>query len=310
MRALMRTLTSTVFIAAAAGFVFAHYANSGKTSSPPPLTGHAVAANFSFSYPSGWRRTADPGRQSLPLQGTVALVASQPSGAQLVVGTNHQLDPSDLPAGALPAQLQAALPATARPQIVTLGRSAFYRYLNLAPTGQNLSESVYVLPTTAGTITAVCSATRSSVAFTSSCERALGTLKLTAGKAMSLTVDPGYAFQLNQILGQLNATRSAAGNGLRSSDVKARAAAASRLAAADDRAATAAHHITATNVSLANQPLEGALQMNAAAYRSLASAALAQNPAAYQRAEAALARSQRALSAVYAQLRSFGYQVG
>jgi hypothetical protein len=310
MRALMRTLTSTVFIAAAAGFAFAHYASTGTRSSPPPLTGQATAANFTVRYPSAWRRAAAPTPAQVPLRGAVALAVGQPAGAELVVGTNHGLDPSDLPAGALPAHLRAALPATPGPQIVSLGGSAFYRYLDLAPTGENVSESIYVLPTTAGTIIAVCSAARPSVSFTSSCERVLGTLKVTAGNVMSLTVDAGYAFQLNHILGQLNAARSSAGGGLRSGDVKARAAAAGRLAAADDQAASAAHHITSTDVSLANQPLEGALEMNAAAYRALASAALAQDAAAYQRAEAAIARSQRALDAVYAQLRSFGYRVG
>jgi len=306
----MRTLTSTVFIAAAAGFVFAHYGSTGSKSSPPPLTAHAAAANFTVSYPSAWRRTAASGPADVPLQGTVAFAAPQPAGATLVVGTNHALQPSDLPVGALSASLRAALPSAPRPQIVTLGDSAFYRYLDLAPAGGHVSESIYVLPTTAGTITAVCSATRPNVAFTSSCERVLGTLKLTAGKVMSLTVDAGYAFQVNRIVGQLNAARKAAGPGLRSADVKTRAAAADQLAAADDTAASAAHHISSTNVSLANQPLEGALQLNAAAYRALASAALGQNAAAYQRAEAAINRSQQALDAVYAQLRSFGYRVG
>lgn len=306
MRALLRTLTSTVFIAAAAGFVLAHYAGHGTTSSPPPLSGHAAAANFSLSYPSGWRPTTASGPPDLALQGTTALAAGQPAGAELVVGTNRQLQPSDLPAGALPAGVHAA----SRPQIVTLGGSAFYRYLDLTPAGKSVSESIYVLPTTAGTITAVCSAPRPSVSFTSSCERALGTLKVTAGNVMSLTVDAAYAFQLNRILAQLNATRSSAGAGLRSGDVKARAAAADRLATADDQAATAAHHITSTNVSLANQPLEGALEMNAAAYRSLAAAARKQDAPGYQRAETAVGRSLQALDAVYAQLRSFGYRVG
>ena len=309
MRALMRTLTSTVFLAAAAGFAIAHYASPGSSSSPPPLTAHAAAANFSVRYPSAWRRTAAPSPAQMPLAGTVALAVAQPAGAELVVGTNHALEPSDLPTGALPAHLRAALPAPPRPQIVTLGGSSFYRYLNLAPTGENVSESVYVLPTTAGTITAVCSAARPSVSFTSSCERVLGTLKVTAGDVMSLTVDAGYAFQLNQILGRLNASRSAASGGLRSGDLKARALAADQLAAADDQAASAAHHITSTDVSLANQPLEGALEMNAAAYRALAAAALKPDTVGYQRAETALARSQQALDAVYAQLRSFGYRV-
>jgi hypothetical protein len=309
MRALMRTLTSTVFIAAAAGFVFAHYGSSGSTSSPPPLTGHAAAANFTVSYPTDWHRTAPPGQPDVPLQGTVALAGPQPPGGELVLGTDHRPAPSDLPTGALPARLRSALPATPVPQIVSLGGAAFYRYLNLAPTGENVSESIYVLPTTDGTITAVCSSAKASVPFTSSCERVLGTLHVTAGRVMALTVSAGYAFEINHILGQLNATRAAAGKQLRAADVRARAAAADQIAGADDRAARAAHHITSTRVSLANQPLEGALRMNADAYRALASAGRRQDTAGYLRAEAAIARSQRALDAVEAELRRFGYRV-
>jgi hypothetical protein len=50
--------------------------------------------------------------------------------------------------------------------------------------------------------------------------------------------------------------------------------------------------------------------MNAAAYRALASAALDQNPGAYQRAERQIANSLHALDAVYAQLRGYGYRIG
>ena len=303
----MRTLTSTVFIAAAAGFVFAHYGSTGKTSSPPPLTGHVTAANFTVRYPSGWRRGSAPVASDVPLQDSVALAAQEAPGAVLVIGTAHAADPTA--AGALPPGLRAALPAVPQRQIVALGGFDFFRYLNLAPSGHNVAESIYALPTTAGTIIAVCSASRPSPSFTSNCERVLSTIKVTAGRAMSLTADAGYAFALNRILAELNATRAAVATGVRSSDVNARAAAAGRLAVADDRAAAAAHNITSVRVSLANQPLEAALRMNAAAYRALASAALRQDPAAYQRAEGQIRRSMRALDAVYGQLRSFGYKI-
>ncbi|HWE10435.1 MAG TPA: hypothetical protein VG325_13860 [Solirubrobacteraceae bacterium] len=301
----MRTLTSTVFIAAAAGFVFAHYGSTGTKASPSPLTGRAAAANFSLRYPSDWGRTTAPVVSRVSLQGTLALGPRQASGETLVVGTAHPAAP-----GTLPADLRSALPSAPSPQIVTLGGSAFYRYLDLVPSGQTASESIYVLPTTNGTITALCSASKRSDLFTSSCERVLGTMKVTLGRVMSLVPDAGYAFELNRILGQLNAARAAAGRGLRSSDVKVRAAAADRLAAADDRAASAAHHITSLSVSVANQPLEAALRMNADAYRGLASAALKQDPGAYQRADAQISRSSRALGAVYAQLRALGYRIG
>ena len=306
MRTLVRTLTSTVFIAAAAGYVFAHYGStSSSPAAPPPLNRQATAPNFSVSYPSSWHVASVRQVPQVRLVGVVSLAPSQPSSAQLVIGTDHSTQPT-----ALPSALRARLATSPRPQVVTLGGTAYYRFLNLTPSGEGVSESLYALPTTRGTITAVCSATTPSVAFTSSCERVLATLNVTAGQVRAPVANAGYAFELNRIMSRLDAARSAAGSDLRSSDLKVRAAAAQRLAAADDRAATAAHHITTKTVSLANQPLESALRMNAAAYQALAAAAAKQDAAAYQQAETQISRSDRALAAVNAQLRSYGYKLG
>jgi hypothetical protein len=160
-----------------------------------------------------------------------------------------------------------------------------------------------------GTITAVCSAPTFTTRFTSNCERVLSTLKVTAGDVVSIGVDPGYALQLNRILGQLNGVRRSAGPGLRSSRVRTRARAASALAAAHAQAATATSHIGVGRVSSANQALVTALNRNATAYRSLAHAAAKENVSAYGRAEAAVASAGSGLSAAYTQLRQLGYTI-
>ena len=125
-------------------------------------------------------------------------------------------------AGAAASAFKWTAPARALGPVAENQAASFYRYLNLTPQGQRTPESVYVLPTTAGTITAVCSAPTFTTRFTSSCERVLSTLKPTAGDVLSIGVDPGYALQLNRILGQLNGARRSAGPGLRSSRVRTR----------------------------------------------------------------------------------------
>src|SRR5581483_2795287 len=133
--------------------------------------------------------------------------------------------------------------------------------------------------------------------FTSSCERALSTIKLTTGDVRTIGADPGYALELNRILGQLNAVRRSAGPGLRSRKVDTRVKAASALATAHAQAATATSHISAGQVSTANQALVTALNQNAAAYKALAHAAAKENVSAYGHATAALASAGSGLNA-------------
>jgi hypothetical protein len=241
----------------------------------------------------------------VPLGDALALGSDQSKDSRLVIGTQQTTAP-----GTLPPKLAAVLPPTTRPQVVSIGGRHFLRYLNLTPQGQNVAESIYALPTTAGTITAVCSAPAYTARFTGDCERVLATLKPTAGDVTSVTVDPGYALQLNRILGPLNQARRTAGPGLRSPKLSDRVRAASTLAKAHAQAATAAGQISAGNVSAANQALVAALNQNATAYKALALAAAKQNAPAYGRAETALSGAGSGLDAAYDQLRRLGYQIG
>jgi hypothetical protein len=234
----------------------------------------------------------------------LTLAADASKRSMLVIGTQQTTTPA-----ALPARLAAAVPPTSKPQVVTLGGTSFYRYLNLAPRGHSGAESIYTLPTSVGTVTAVCSAPTFTMRFTSDCERALATLKLTTGDVLSVSADPGYALQLNRILGQLNGVRRSAGPGLRSSRVGTRVRAASALATAHAQAASATSHISVGQVSSANQALVTALTRNASAYKALAHAAAKQNVSAYGRAQAALASAGSGLDAAYTQLRQLGYTI-
>lgn len=302
MRLLLRTLPSAVLLAAL-GFAIARLAHKHTAPPPTPLTQSAAGAGFVVSYPGAWTPRPDLAAKA-PLTNSVALAPHRPQNAQLLIALAHPASPGGLAPG-----LRGTLARVPAPKVVRLGAMSFYRYLGAAPKGMAVSEAVYTLPTSTGTLTGICSAPGGTVAFTSTCERVLATVRLTSGRALSLTVSTDYAFQLNRILTHLGAVRSSAAAGLRSSNPKIIAAAASKLAAADASAAAQARHITGSGVSAANDQLADALDMAARAYGGLTGAANALDTAGYQRAQASIVRAAAALDAAYAQLRRFGYRV-
>lgn len=302
MRTLPRTLAGALAVAVV-GFALARYGAGKTTASPPPLDRQASVAAFRIDYPSTWHVAPPMAVPLLPMDDVLSLAADATGHSTLSIGTQQTTTP------ALPPRLAAAVPPTTKPQVVTLGTSSFYRYLNLTPQGQTMPESVYLLPTSVGTVTAVCMAPTFTTSFTSGCERILSTLKLTAGEVRSIGVDPGYALQLNRILGQLNSVRRSAGPGLTSSEVATRVRAALALAAAHADAASATSHISVGQVSAANQALVTALSQNAAAYKALARAAARKDAAAYGRAQAALASAVSGLNGAYTELRQLGYTI-
>jgi hypothetical protein len=303
MRTLPRTLAGAVVVAAI-GFVLARYGAGKTAAAPPPLDRQASVADFRINYPSTWHVSPAATVPLVPLGDVLTLAAGDSGSSRLVIGTQQTTTPS-----ALPPRLAAAVSPSTKPQVVTLGTTSFYRYLNLRPQGQNAAESIYALPTSVGTITAVCSAATFTTRFTSNCERLLATIKVTTGDVLSVDVDPGYALELNRILGQLNDVRRSAGPGLRSTKVHTRARAASALATAHAQAAAAAGHITVGRVSSANQALVTALDQNSAAYKALARAVAKEDVPAYGRAESAVVSAGLGLDAAYAQLRQLGYTI-
>jgi hypothetical protein len=303
MRTLPRTLAGALVVAVI-GFVLARYGAGKTAAAPPPLDRQASVADFRINYPSTWHISRAATVPLVPLGDVLTLAPDDSGRSRLVIGTQQTATPS-----ALPPRLAAAVPASTTPQVVTLGNTSLYRYLNLTPPGQSVAESIYALPTSVGTITAVCSAPTFTTRFTGNCERLLSTITLTTGDVLSVSVDPGYALDLNQILGRLNDVRRSAGPGLRSRKTHTRERAASALAAAHARAAAAAGHITVSRVSSANPALVTALDQNAAAYQALARAARRDDVPAYGRAEAAVVSAGSGLDAAYAQLRQLGYTI-
>ncbi|MHB1569408.1 MAG: hypothetical protein ACYC0H_09405 [Solirubrobacteraceae bacterium] len=305
MRTLVRGLAGIVVVAAV-GFLWAHFGLTRTRASPPPLDRALSAPGLTIHYPSSWRRAAGGGPAVLP--GALALASSQTDGARLEVATVGALRPL-----ALPSSVQAALARVPQPQLVLLGGMNFRRYLDAPLTGGRGVASIYELPTTAGTVTAVCSSRAFSTSFTSTCERVLASAR-PSGTVLSLQVQGGYALALNRIMDTLDTVRGRAGPGLSATSPSARARAASELAAAHAAASRAAAQITRdgvppTSVSAVNPLLVSALSRCGAAYAALAQAATSRDAAAYAAAEAKVAAGERLLTTAFAQLRAIGYHV-
>jgi hypothetical protein len=311
----MRTLVSAVVaivIVAVAGFVLARSSrgtDSGSGGSTPALSGTASTTSFHVSYPANWHRLSAPPTGLLPSLRDPLALAPTGTGEELVIGIASV---GGSPAGELPAALRAALSTDPPAQIVSLGGRRFYRYLNLKPKSQGVTESVYLLGTTEGTIGAVCAAQKPSEAFTATCERVLGTLQVTRGSVLAPEVDPGYAFQLNASLAKLNAARRALGPKLSAGSLPARAQAAQQLAAAHEQAATSATRLSprGSGLAAANRALVSALDQTGSAYRALGGAITGRRQAAYNSAEGQIAAGTRALGAAFTRLRGLGYRIG
>jgi hypothetical protein len=229
----------------------------------------------------------------------------QASGASLTIGTGHDGDST-----LLPSSLRASLPTPPAAQVVELGSLRFYRYLSVVPQGQSDVESVYALPTSAGTVTALCATRTANMRFVSTCESILATMTLTSATPLPLGMNVAYALALDAAIRKLNLTRSRASASLQSAGTAAaQAAAATALATAHEAAASAVAALSPGAAATANAALVAALRATAAGYRSLAAAAAHNDQRSYENAQASLGRASGALSAAFAQLRALGYRV-
>jgi hypothetical protein len=310
MRTLVGAVTAVVIVAVV-GFVVARASRGGGDGSadtPPALSNRAAAASFRVSYPADWRRLPAPPTELLPPLDRALALAPKETGRALVIGTTSA---GASASGQLPAALTSTLSQAPKGEIVSLGGQRFARYLDLAPRGKGVTESVYMLGTTAGTIGAVCTTPTPSSAFTATCERVLSTLSLTSGSALAPGVDTQYALRLNAIVTKLNAMRSSAARGLRTGSLRTRAQAAQRLAAAHAAAAAAAGRLSPQGGALAqaNRTLVSALDQTAVSYRALGRAITDRRQAAYRGAQAKLEVDVRALDAAFTRLGELGYRI-
>ncbi len=288
----------------AAGLGFLVGKATSDHASPPSK--HASIGLGTIAVPTAWHRQAPPASLRLGLASEMGLAPARSADRMLVIGSGATTAPSFLP-----SSLLASLPAPPTPQIVRLGLLQFYRYQILSAPGQAGAETVYVLPTTGGTIVGNCIGPGLSSGFDSACQGVLATLRLSTAAALSLTPSASYTSELDHILFPLNLARLAGTAQLiRASSPRGVAHAAGGLAAAHAAAAASLRGLDAGVASAANTALANAFTQTADAYRALARAALHANHAAYGRAQADLSHAGGAVATAYAELRSLGYRVG
>jgi hypothetical protein len=288
-----------IALAIAIGFLSARSAAGGGNATS--TLGKPVSAGvLQVSLPDGWR--VHPAAQSVPELGLIDGLAASSGDRLIAVGRASTTDPS-----LLPASILTSVGAAPRAELVTFGGATFYRYLNLPVHGTRDSESVYAVPSGAGTVLAVCRASKPDRAFDSMCQRVVGSLRLRSG-SLAPGLLPTYASGLRAVLARLSSARATWGARLsaaRTARVQVRAA--KELAVAHDQAALALGGLTAGPAGPANGELAAALRMEADAYRLLARAAAHGRVHAYRSAAAAVARADHALRSALAELRARGY---
>ena len=292
-----------VLAAAAVGFLIAPSSSkSGPTG--PALASNASSGPIAVSFPAGWQsRNAAIPTPGLKLSNQIALTPTMPSGGTLVIGTSTTTDPTLLPSNLLRS-------GTPTQQVVTLGRSQFYRYPNLTPPGAAAPEVVYALPTTAGTVLGVCMLQGASAGFPVNCEQVIATLRLKSGaKVIGLGPDSAFGSAMGAVIHDLNPAvqrgQVALGRARKAVD---QARGAKQVADAYGRAVSALRHLplnpAAAGVAAA---LGGAFQAEQRAYAALARAAGHNDRKGYNTARGSITAAGSKVSAALEQLSHLGY---
>jgi serine/threonine protein kinase len=293
-------------VAAVLGFVLAPSKKTPSQAAGPPLIGSAASGPLTISFPAGWAHAPSGAVAHLPLTDELTVSAAAPAGGTLVMGTA-----SSSGASLLPASFVSALSSPPSPQIVTLGKAQFYRYLDVTPAGSAGPETVYALPTSVGSVVAVCRASSGSATFPSACERVVGTLQV-AGTVLALGPNPAYASGLSAAMAKLTAARNGAEAQLSSAKSPSRQASAAHSAAgAYGQAAAAVQKLTpGPQAQSANSAIAGALQKLAGGYTALARAASHHDGHGYAGARSQITAATGELSAAFGQLTKLGYTIG
>jgi ATPase family associated with various cellular activities (AAA) len=303
-RRLLRGVVFAAILAAALlGFLIARSPRP-SIARAPDLDAHLAAGLLSVAVPTQWGRESPPARPALGLHDEIAAGPAAPAGGVLVVGIESATTIE------LPAALLGALARPPTAEVVTLGGARFYRYLDLAPSGVGGTESVYLVPTTAGTVLAQCFGRDSAPGFASTCERVLGTIALSSGHVLAIGPSAAYATALDAALTKLDGAVTGTTSRLSAATTATdQAGAATALAAAYRAAASAVGALDAGAAAAANRAVAAALSATGAAYAGLAHAAAVHNTRSYDVARTSVANASAQLRAAIAALATFGYAV-
>jgi len=251
----------------------------------------------------GWTRAAPTAAAALGLVDGVVLRTSPDASGTLIVGR------AATAGGTLPPQLSATVSGTPAPDLVMLGGARYYRYLDLTPSVGGASEVVYTLPTTAGTVFAVCVNHQPRFPLVARCEQELSAATLTSG-AVAANPQPSYAAAFTAVIRKLDAVRVSATHRLSTaSSPQAQAAAAATLAAAHREAAAGIEALDAGSAAQANASVASTIRVIGSAYAALGQAVSRGDGPAYVAASTKISNANAALSSAFARLRALGYQV-
>ncbi len=293
-----------VVAAAAVGFLIAHSGSTKSQPSSPPMVGSDSAGPVQISLPSGWSAHKVPTSTNLGLTNELAVAPSTPPGGLLVMGTATKTSTT-----LLPTDYVATLQGAPTPQTVTLGHTQFYRFLNLTPKGGQNQETAYAVPTTIGSVVAICQPQGAGTTFLSDCERIIGTLQLSSASVLGLGPSSTYATGLKAAIGKLNSQQAGAGARLSSAKKPGdQARAAGDLATAFRQAGSAVHKLQAGPAAAsANAAIATALQNIGAGYAAMSQAAAHNNGSGYNAARRKIASATADLRAAFNRLSQLGY---
>lgn len=288
----------------AAGIGAAVLLSAAGTHRPRPRSASRLTAGvLEFPVSSGWTRAAPTAAATLGLVDGVVLRTTPDASGSLIVGRAASAN------GTLPPQLSATISGTPAPELVTLGGARYYRYLDLSPSVGGASEAVYTLPTTAGTIFAVCVNHLSRLPLVARCERELSAARLAAG-AIAANPQPSYAAAFTAVIRKLDAVRISGTQRLSNAgSPQAQAAAAATLAAAHREAAGAIEALDAGSAAQANAQVASTIRVIGGAYQALGQAVSRGDGPAYVAASTKISQANADLSSAFARLRALGYQV-
>jgi hypothetical protein len=274
----------------AGGFLIGK-ASSGDDESPPARGVAVTAGALGVRAPAGWKQADQPEQiEGLSLRRAASILpGGTAGGGSVTVGVSNATGSS-----LLPSSLRRKAPD---PEAVELGELQALRYPNFEA-GNEGELRVYVAPVTGAVATVACALPDDAVqSFVADCDRIAASLQLSKGEPIPLGPDRGYERQLDKAIRKLNGSTKGKAATLRNADTAAAQAQAARsLQAAYRKAAGALRNATDNpQVSGANDAIVAALTGLANSYGRLATAARAENEAAYRTARDRIADGEKRL---------------
>ena len=263
---------------------------TGGDDETPPAGGDTVSAgDLSVQAPAGWSEASQPADILDLRRAATILPGGTEGGGSVTVGTSTATGPALLP--------KSLVKRAPDPTAVELGELQALRYSKLEPGNGESDLRLYVAPFTGGVATVACPLPEEAArSFVADCDRIAGSLQLGKGEPIPLGPDKDYERRLDKAIGTLNKSAKGAAAALRNADTaRGQAQAASSLRAAYSKAARSLRNAT-DNPQVPNDAIVAALTGLATAYGRLATAARAEDEAAYAAARGRIRDGQKRLN--------------